>query len=160
MQEKTQDINLRTKLRELEIKIMDLSEFLEISRPTLYKMIELYQKRELEKIPSYLIALFDYMQNPYINKNNVIQYIVQNIIRVKNPLDRTQQREMIKNLIFPPNSTKEEFITMVLHTNRFDEILGYLLTCNEILKKDIPTMQERETLTPLENLYRALGKII
>ena len=35
---------LRDKIRDLGLRLIDLSEYLEVSRPTMYKYIELYEQ--------------------------------------------------------------------------------------------------------------------
>ena len=75
---------LKEKLSSLKIKISELSQYLSISRPTLYKYIELYEDDKYDEINISILKLFDYiMDNPYIDKNNVIVYILNNIANVK-----------------------------------------------------------------------------
>lgn len=135
--------NLRARLRELDLKIIELSELLDISRPTLYKHIECYEASELDKLPPHIISLFNYLQNPYINKHNVLSYIVDNIIRVKGA----------------KSDVKERFKAMIDSTNAFNEVLEYLLICNQILQAPHIADSDKERLAPLENLYKSLQKI-
>lgn len=153
----THNFDLRDRLRELDIKIMDLSELLGISRPTLYKCIELYQNNEREKIEASFLHLFDYLKTPYITKNSVIAYIVQHIIQVKTPRNEILVTDMIKNLFNPPNPMKENLIRFIMQDNRFDSVLDYLMRCCEILNKPNPTLQEKNMLKPLSKFYDSLN---
>ncbi len=72
--------NLRDKIRDV-IRLTDLSEYLKVSRPTLYKLIELYDSNEFEKIEKKQLELFNYINDsPKISKKQVINFIVQNQI--------------------------------------------------------------------------------
>lgn len=149
--------NIRESLRKLEIKIMDLAKLLGISRPTLYKIIEEYERGEREKIePSYL-ALFDYIQRGHGSKNSVIAYIVQNIITVKSPNDTHTLQDMIHKLFNPPNEIKEAFITSLLQKSPLDSLLPYLVECHTLLQKETLSQEDNMRLQPLHNLYQCLG---
>ena len=149
--------NIRESLRKLEIKIMDLAKLLGISRPTLYKIIEEYERGEREKIePSYL-ALFDYIQRGHGSKNSVIAYIVQNIITVKSPNDTHTLQDMIRKLFNPPNEIKEAFITSLLQNSPLDSLLPYLVECHTLLQKETLSQEDNMRLQPLRNLYQCLG---
>lgn len=145
---------LRDRLRELEIKIVDLAKMLDISRPTLYKHIESYEEGRLNGIDSSYIALFDYItKNEFINTNNVVIYISQNILRLKSGDSKV-------NLTGNPH--KDAFINILLESSRFDEVLSYLHSCYELLEKqDVSTQglseESKAFLQPLLKFYESLG---
>ena len=142
---------LRDRLRELGIKIVDLASMLDISRPTLYKHIESYETNMLENLDSSYIALFNYItQNEFINAKNVFIYITQNILRLK-------ERDFQGSMAITGNAQKDAFITLLLESNRFDDLLGYFISCYELLQKDTLSDESRAFLQPLLKLYESLG---
>lgn len=142
---------LRDRLRELGIKIVDLANMLDISRPTLYKHIESYEKNMLENLDSSYIALFNYItQNEFINAKNVFIYITQNILRLK-------EKDFQNKVAITGNAQKDAFITLLLESNRFDDLLGYFVSCYELLEKDTLSDESRAFLQPLLKLYESLG---
>lgn len=147
---------LRDRLRELGIKIVDLANMLDISRPTLYKHIESYETNALENLDSSYIALFNYItQNEFINAKNVFIYITQNILRLK---ERDLQGSMAMGRVaITGNAQKDAFITLLLESNRFDDLLGYFISCYELLQKDTLSDESRAFLQPLLKLYESLG---
>lgn len=147
---------LRDRLRELGIKIVDLANMLDISRPTLYKHIESYETNALENLDSSYIALFNYItQNEFINAKNVFIYITQNILRLK---ERDLQGSMAMGRVaITGNAQKDAFITLLLESNRFDDLLGYFVSCYELLQKDTLSDESKAFLQPLLKLYESLG---
>ena len=147
---------LRDRLRELGIKIVDLASMLDISRPTLYKHIESYETNALENLDSSYIALFNYItQNEFINAKNVFIYITQNILRLK---ERDFQGSMAMGRVaITGNAQKDAFITLLLESNRFDDLLGYFVSCYELLQKDTLSDESKAFLQPLLKLYESLG---
>ena len=142
---------LRDRLRELGIKIVDLANMLDISRPTLYKHIESYETNALENLDSSYIALFNYItQNEFINAKNVFIYITQNILKLK-------EKDFQGKVVITGNAQKDAFITLLLESNRFDDLLGYFVSCYELLQKDTLSDESRAFLQPLLKLYESLG---
>lgn len=142
---------LRDRLRELGIKIVDLASMLDISRPTLYKHIESYETNMLENLDSSYIALFNYItQNEFINAKNVFIYITQNILRLK-------EKDFQGKVAITGNAQKDAFITLLLESNRFDDLLGYFVSCYELLQKDTLSDESKAFLQPLLKLYESLG---
>lgn len=142
---------LRDRLRELGIKIVDLANMLDISRPTLYKHIESYETNALENLDSSYITLFNYItQNEFINAKNVFIYITQNILRLK-------EKDFQGKVAITGNAQKDAFITLLLESNRFDDLLGYFVSCYELLEKDTLSDESRAFLQPLLKLYESLG---
>ena len=142
---------LRDRLRELGIKIVDLANMLDISRPTLYKHIESYETNALENLDSSYIALFNYItQNEFINAKNVFIYITQNILKLK-------EKDFQGKVVITGNAQKDAFITLLLESNRFDDLLGYFISCYELLEKDTLSDESKAFLQPLLKLYESLG---
>ncbi|WP_144107238.1 methyl-accepting chemotaxis protein [Brachyspira hyodysenteriae] len=106
---------LREKIRDLDLRISDLAEYLKISRPTLYKYIDMYEEGNRSTIDTKILNLFDYIQNTKnIGSNNVIYYIMNNIVENINTSNTEEDKRMkIKSLLKTENKTKEDFIYML-----------------------------------------------
>lgn len=135
------NFDLRLKMRSLDLKIMDLAQMLDISRPTLYKMIECYQNNEFDKIPPHILGLFNYMQNPYINKNNVFVYVAENILKAAK------------------SDFKGEFSKLIESSSEFDAIIEYLMHCHTLLKKENKSSEDIAFLAPLEIFIKNIGEL-
>ena len=69
---------IRDRLKELEIRITELADYLQISRTTLYKFIELYDSGQQKDVNPSVRKLFDFIENnELIGKKNVMvsQYL-------------------------------------------------------------------------------------
>lgn len=98
------------KLDLLNIKISELAQYLNISRPTLYKFIELYESNKNLLRKKYL-ELFDYINNNlYLTKIDVIKYIIERFNKPKE-LDNKDLDKLISIL---ENSEEYKILINVL----------------------------------------------
>ena len=152
---------LREKIRDLDLRISDLAEYLKISRPTLYKYIDMYEEGNRSTIDTKILNLFDYIQNSKnIGSNNVIYYIMNNIVENVNTNNTEEDKRMkIKSLLKTENKTKEDFIYMLTEDNFFDPILDYLMKCKKISTDPDKELSEEdyEFISPLMSLYKSQG---
>ena len=69
---------MRTKLKSLELRLTELSTYLGFSRPTLYKFLDDYEKKEFKNIDFKVKVIFDYiMQKSTTSKIEVIHKIIE-----------------------------------------------------------------------------------
>lgn len=152
---------LREKIRDLGLRISDLAEYLKISRPTLYKYIDMYEEGNRITIDTKILNLFDYIQNSKnIGSNNVIYYIMNNIVENSNTNNTEEDKRMkIKSLLKTENKTKEDFIYMLTEDNFFDPILDYLMKCKKLSTDPNKKLSEEdyEFISPLMSLYKSQG---
>ncbi|MEI0491192.1 hypothetical protein R4J17_01985 [Brachyspira intermedia] len=152
---------LREKIRDLDLRISDLAEYLKISRPTLYKYIDMYEEGNRSTIDTKILNLFDYIQNTKnIGSNNVIYYIMNNIVENVNTNNTEEDKRMkIKSLLKTENKTKEDFIYMLTEDNFFDPILDYLMKCKKLSTDPDKELSEEdyEFISPLMSLYKSQG---
>jgi len=72
--------DLKNRIKKV-IKLTDLADYLKISRPTLYKLIDNYNSEEYDKIEKKQLELFNYINDtPNLSKKQVVNFIVQNKI--------------------------------------------------------------------------------
>lgn len=151
---------LREKIRDLDLRISDLAEYLKISRPTLYKYIDMYEEGDRSTIDTKILNLFDYIQNSKnIGNSNVIYYIMNNIIENSNTNNSGEEdkRMKIKSLLKTENKSKEDFIYMLTEDNFFDPILDYLMKCKKLSTDNNLSDEDYEFISPLMSLYKSQG---
>lgn len=150
------DIMLDDRLKELDIKKTELANYLEISRPTMYKYIELYDSNNLSEINKKVLKLFDFItENKLIGKNNVISYILNNLTNVKE-LESNDEINLFKNvrkyMIDNQNSEKSQFFDLASKNKNFDIVIHYLMEIAQLLKKKNLSEEEIELLKPYNEI--------
>ena len=143
---------LRERLRELEIKITELTDYLQITRPTMYKFIDYYENSEFDLINKKVLKLFNYIaEHELIGKKNVINYILTNLVNLKENGD-SDEIEIIKKIkkyiISNPESKKSQFIVNLVSKESYDDIISYLVNIEPLLKKRKLTDDEISLLNP------------
>ena len=120
-------MKIRTALKEMQIRLTELEEYLNISRPTLYKFVEYYESGKKNLINPIVVDLFDYIEkNRGLTKKEVVSYIA-NIGKAP---------DEHKTIVFAkePNKKQVEFLELVqtyingsYDQNNFSNGLGKLL---------------------------------
>ena len=125
------------KLDLLNIKISELAQYLNISRPTLYKFIELYESNKNLLRKKYL-ELFDYINNNlYLTKIDIIKYIIERFNKPKE-LDNEDLDKLISTL-----ENDEEYKTLIKVLNTYLIHLNFKDKQKEI--KQLINYLERKT---------------
>ena len=153
---------LRERLKEIDLRLVDLAELLKISRPTAYKFIELYEIGQRDKFDSKILRFFDYVCQNDINKMDAISFILNNISMPENQSNE-DKKQQITNLLKKDNEVKVNFIEKLTQVDIFDPILSYLLECEKIItsnnrskKKELSDDDDKK-LEALKQFYNALG---
>lgn len=141
---------LRDRLKELDLKITELAEYLQVSRPTMYKFIEYYDACEYDLINKKILKLFNYiMENELIGKKNVINYILTHLVEIKE-MGNSDEIELMKKikkiLISNYDSKKGQFLNIIISTSCFDDIISYLVNIYSLLNKDKLSKEEIKIL--------------
>ena len=91
---------IKDRLKDLEIKITELADYLQMSRTTLYKFIEAYDSGNKRDVNSSVLKLFNYIEkNELIGKRNVINYILNNMATVsENDTSEVNELDQIVSL--------------------------------------------------------------
>ena len=136
---------MREKLRELDIRLTELAEYLQISRPTLYKFIDMYDNKRYRSIDKDVLGLFKYIdETPDIGKKNVMSFIIHNITRANDGAERDLIQIVTKYLSeSDPPKEKIDFIKNVIRTDGLDGVIPYLNTCLILLKKKVLSDEDR-----------------
>lgn len=148
---------IKDRLKELDIKITELASYLNISRPTMYKFIEMYDESDNHKeIKKQVLRLFDYINsNPYIDKSNVINYILN---RISKPADLESEdnyavyRDVKKYILNNPSSEKTQFINLIIRDSSFDMAIHYLMEISNLSKINETSLEQEEFLKPYKDI--------
>ena len=145
---------LRERIKQMDLKVTELSDYLQISRPTMYKFIEYYDKQQFDLINKKVLKLFNYItENEFIGKKTVVSYILNNLVEVK-PMGESDEvavvKKLKKNIVENPDSKKSKFLELCVTTSFFDELINYLPDIAAIAKKRKRTDEEQRLLI----LYR------
>lgn len=149
-------MTIKNRLKELDIKITELANYLQISRPTMYKFIDLYDSGNKKDVNPSVVKLFDYIsKSELIGKRNVINYILSKMSTVQN-MDTDETNELLLKIkeyvVENPNSEKTQFIIKSIEQSQFDIIIHYLMDIVPLLKKKKLTQQEENKLQPYKNI--------
>jgi predicted transcriptional regulator len=99
---------MREKLKKMELRLTELSNYLDVSRPTLYKYIDDYDHRRYKNIDSMILDVFRFInKKTTISKIQVIDFII-----------RSQ-----KNKLGLKRSLIDEIEWIVIDSNRGEELL-------------------------------------
>ena len=105
---------IRNRLKELDIKITELADYLQLSRTTMYKFIEAYDSKNYNEVNKKVLKLFKYIdENELIDKRNVINFILSKLTNLKEMEDdeNLSSLNIIRQyLIKNPDSEKSLFI--------------------------------------------------
>jgi len=143
---------LRNRLKNMDLRITELADYMQVSRPTMYKFIEYYENSSFDLINRKTLKLFNYIvENELAGKKNVINYILNNLIEVKEMGDSEEKdfmKTMKKFIVSNPESKKSKFIEYCVLKNTFDDIIYYLVEIKELLNKRKLIDNEIDALKP------------
>lgn len=137
---------IKDRLKEIELKITELSDYFQVSRPTMYKFIDAYDNGEYLIIHQPILDLFRYIDSDsLIGKKSAIAFIIQNTVENKS-LDT---QSMLKN---NDNSIKNQFIELILTKSDFDDMVEYALKIYPLINKRQLSDVEINLLKPYDNI--------
>ena len=153
---------LKERFKEMDLKISELADYLQISRPTLYKFIEAYDEGNTRIINSSVLKLFRFIErNPLIGKKTVVSFILTNLVEEKELGNSTEKHlfNLIKQYIITnPESPKSQFIELVIRKTDFDEVIDYLLKVQPLLHKRKLSDEEIAFLKPFDDINEIENK--
>ena len=153
---------LRDRLKAMELKITELADYLQVSRPTMYKFIEYYDNAEFDLINKKVLKLFNYInEHELAGKKSVINFILTNLVDVKDLGDDLELdiiKKIKKYIISNPESKKSQFLVTCATKDIYDDIIYYLVSIQPLLNKRKLTEEELELLEPYKRLLNELKK--
>lgn len=153
---------IHDRLQSLDIKITELAQYLQISRPTMYKFIEAYDAGDRKSVNSNVLKVFDYItEHELADKRNVISFILTNLTNQK-PTGTPEQQELVREfrhyLAENPDSEKTAFIKACMRRSSYDVVIHYLIEIGPLLSKRKLTEQEKSLLEPYNEIIRIYTK--
>ena len=118
-------------MRELNIKMTELSEYIKVSRPTLYKYIESYENGDTESIPARVVSLFRLMERSDVTKEQVVTFTITAFTEEGS----SDSKDVIRRYLADPSASpaKVELMHKLATTDCLDDIVPYLNGCMDIL---------------------------
>lgn len=154
---------IKERLKEIDLKITDLSDYLKISRPTLYKFIDLYDSKDYDAINNQVLKLFKYIDNnPMVGKKSATNYILTNLVDEKElgtDTDNSVYMQVKKQLISEPDSSKSKFIQLITTSGDYNDVCDYLLKIYPLLRKRKLADSEIELLKPYDEIRNIMETI-
>ena len=142
---------MKEKLRDLGIRTTELSQFMKISRPSVYKYIELYESREFNMIPEKVLRVFKYVDKyKNLSKEQIIAYIISEF----SDTDVSDKKETIRNYLLNKgaNDPKIDLMYVLVTTDSLDPVIQYLGNAGRILDEGELDESELYQVARLVNL--------
>lgn len=119
-------MNVRDKLRNIGFRLNELTVYLDISRPTLYKYLELFEKQDFDSIDKKTYDLFKYIESTRaITKPILTDYLFNQYVKVSKD---DQPNELIDKLTSLLKSKKKldkakiELIKRIIEVENIDDL--------------------------------------
>lgn len=143
---------IKNRLKEIDLRITEIAEYLHLSRPTVYKFINCYDKKQFKMIDDKALKLFNFIEeNEFVGKRGAISYILNNL---SDAAASGGTDGVIKYLLENPDSKKSRFITECTENDTFDSVIYYLADIMPLLSKSCLTDSEKELIKPYNELIK------
>lgn len=153
---------IRNRLKELDIKITELADYLQLSRTTMYKFIDAYESKNYSEVNKKVLKLFKYIdENDLIDKRNVINFILSKLTNLKEMEDdeKLSSLNLIRQyLINNPNSEKSLFIKNCCEKSSYDIFIHYIIEITPLLNKKKHSNSEKKLLEPYNQIVAIYTK--
>ena len=153
---------IRQRLKEADLKITELADYLHLTRPTLYKYIESYDGGDKDSINKKVLKLFKYIEeNTLAGKKTIVNYILTNLVEEVDLDDSDASAKFTKVkkvMLSDPESNKTQLINIIANKKTLDDVVDYLLIVDSLVKKRKLTPEEEKMLKPYNDLLEAIEK--
>ena len=153
---------LKERLKSMDLRLTELADYLQISRPTMYKYIDYYEEKNFDQINKNVLKLFNYiMENELIGKKNVINFVLTNLVDIGGGGEQEEKTlSAVKKLLTSnPESKKSKFIGLCVAGDTFDRLIYYLVDIKPLLEKKKPNAEEQKILQPYLTLLEKIKEI-
>lgn len=126
-------IIMKEKLRDLGIKTTELSSYMRISRPSLYKYIDLYEAGDSKGIPESVLRTFRYIDKyKSITKEQVIAFVILEF----SESEGSDCKDTIRNYLLSKGPKDRKIVLMynLISSDALDGIVDYLNNVVSILE--------------------------
>lgn len=125
---------MKDRMLELGIKMTELSQYMKISRPSLYKYLGLFESRDYDQIPEKVLRSFrELNRRKKITKEQFIAFVISEFQESED----YDNKERVRTYLSKCNITdpKLELITQIVEMTRYEEMVPYLSNCFRILSE-------------------------
>lgn len=137
---------MKDKIRALDIRLTDLSEYLKISRPTMYRYLNNYEEGETRQIPGNIQKLFSFIDKPKTTtKEQVMIYVMAHFCTSTIPQNKANVGMYVENA--SETDYKLELMNELIQSNEADAIITYLTECIRILQKESITQDDLKQIS-------------
>ena len=148
---------MKERLRELGIKTTELSEYMRISRPSLYKYMDLYEAGDTRAIPDNVLRTFRYVDRyKSLTKEQIVIFVICEF----SDLSNSDKKEAVRRYLLPhgPNDAKVALMYALATTSSLDGLALYLADSASILDKTEIGPSELSRVAGLVNLKTNIMK--
>ncbi len=148
---------MKEKLRELGVRNTELSQYMRISRPSLYKYIDLYESGETKSIPQNVLRCFKFIDRyKNITKDQVISYVLYEFSDIQ-PSDK---KECLRQYLM--NKGEKDPIVHLMYllvsTDILDPVVPYLVNAVELIGSGSLTTEQIYQVSKLLNFVSDVTK--
>ncbi len=147
---------MKEKIRSLDVRLTELSKYLGISRPTLYRYLELYESGDAGQVPKEIRDLFRFIDNRCGSKDQLMRYVVSHFCISSDDGIKTDLSGFINES--SDRSPKLKLMHLMATTSHLDPLVGYLTECIGILEKDDITEDEMMTVAKFVAFRSSVSK--
>lgn len=143
---------IRNRLKEMNVKITELADYLNLSRPTMYRYIELYDAGNKKEISPIVRKLFNYIdKHPLAGKNTIIRFVLNEEAAGNISVDPNFKKvvDFMKN---NQGSLKADFISEIISSKEYDLYIRYLSEAVPLARDGKGLEDEVAFLEPLKEI--------
>ncbi len=125
---------MKERLHDLGIKTTELSSYMKISRPSLYKYINMYEEKDYGGIPPGVLRTFKYIDKyKTVTKEQIISFVILEF----SDSEGSDKKEVIRNYLLAkgPNDPKIVLMYNLIVNRSLDDLVGYLSNASQILNE-------------------------
>ena len=150
---------MKERLKDLGIRTTELSGYMKLSRPSVYKYIDLYESGEFRSIPEKVLRTFKYIDRyKSLSKEQIVAYIIYEF----SEFEKSDKKETIRNYLMNKGASdaKIELMYRLITTDSLDDIVPYLSNAATLLDQGGMDQSELYQVARLINLKTSIMKNI
>lgn len=125
-------MSLRSKIKDSQMRLVELATYLDISRPTLYKYLEEYEAKEYVNIDKRCYDLFSFIDNTKnCTRPVIMDYLINKILPIETITGSANAiLSSVRKLSESPNELdlkKMKVIQVIAGSTKFDDVMDSLL---------------------------------
>lgn len=132
-------MGIREKLKVSQVRLVELASYLDVSRPTLYRYLELYEQKEYNEIDKRCYDLFSFMDKTRnLTRPVVMDYLINKILPIEASSDYDVETiASVRKLVLSQTEIdvkKTRLIRILSMTEKLDGVLDDLIKASDVNK--------------------------